>query len=300
MVQLRMTARISTVTEGLRLPCVEFGTTIPRIIHQTYPHSNMSDSLRRNVDELRGNNPNWDYRFYDDTRVEKFIDEYYGSRLLYYYSRINPDYGAARADLFRYLVMYRLGGVYLDVKSRFVRPIDDILRGDECFVLSRWNNGKGDQYEGFGLHPELANYPGGELQQWHIIAVRGHPFLKAVIKKVIENIERYNPWRNGVGQMGVLRLTGPIAYTIAVTPLFGVYPCKVFPDHRALGLEYSIFENLQHQNISQKHYTSATSSIVLLSGVSKWLGVGYGQGKKIPIWLRRCGSLIKRLLMKVL
>jgi hypothetical protein len=53
------------------------------------------------VDELRIGNPGWQYRFDDDAAIESFILTEYGEKILALYRRIDPLYGAARADLFR-------------------------------------------------------------------------------------------------------------------------------------------------------------------------------------------------------
>lgn len=137
------------MTTGRRippLPDVAFGAVIPRIIHQTYPTLAMPEVLRANIDRLKALNPDWEHRFYDDAAIERFIAAEYGSAMLSLYRTINPAYGAARADLFRYLAVYRLGGVYLDIKSRFRGPIDGYIdRGDQ-FVVSQWSNGPGERY----------------------------------------------------------------------------------------------------------------------------------------------------------
>ncbi len=38
-----------------------------------------------------------------------------------------PRYGVVLADIFRYLVIYNEGGVYLDIKSTVNRPLDEII-----------------------------------------------------------------------------------------------------------------------------------------------------------------------------
>ena len=75
----------------------------------------------------------------------------------------------------------------------------------------------GEPFEGWGLHPECGPY--GEYQQWHIIAAPQHAFLRATISAVMWNIDNYSIEHHGVGKPGVLRTTGPIAYTKAITPL---------------------------------------------------------------------------------
>jgi|CXWL01.1.fsa_nt_gi hypothetical protein len=281
-----MTEPLSIVGGGRNPRFPEFapGTQIPRIIHQTFPQSALPKALRNNVENLIAQNPGWDHRLYDDAAIERFIAEHYGAEILAQYIRINPEYGAARADLFRYLAVYRLGGVYLDIKSRFTRPIDDVLCGDEQYIVSRW--GHSEAHRNFGRHSELAHIVGGELQQWHVIAAPGHPFLRAVIEMVLTNIDNYRPWRNGVGRIGVLRLTGPIAYTLAIAPLLDQYPCKILTDEHELALEYSIEGGYRHNDAFSRHYSQLDTTIVALSPAGQLLGAAYTQAKRLRDWVR--------------
>ena len=256
---------------------VAMGDAIPRILWQTCPKSILSGPLRGNIDELGARNPDWDHRLYDDDAIETFIERDYGRAMLRHYRRINPEYGAARADFFRYLALYRWGGVYLDVKSRFTRPIDEVIRPDDRFLLSQWQNGPGEPHEGWGLHDELADVPGGEFQQWHIVAAPGHPFLRAVLERVIAGISTYSIRHTGVGWSGVLRLTGPIAYTRAIVPLLDRYPCRRVADERALSLEYSVLERSKHQGLFARHYVGNTSPVARRPGIKGFLERRYVQ-----------------------
>src|ERR1700723_370599 len=99
--------------------------TIPRIIHQTVPDkANLDDLISQNILHLKSMNRAWDYRLYDDKDCARFIADRYGAVMLSYYESITPRYGAARADLFRYLLIYEYGGVYLDIKSTIINPLD--------------------------------------------------------------------------------------------------------------------------------------------------------------------------------
>jgi hypothetical protein len=257
------------------LPWVNPTTRIPRIIHQTYPGTNLPEALRENVADLVCANSDWDHRLYDDRAIERFISDHYPKEILSAYLRIKPEYGAARADLFRYLVIYRLGGVYLDIKSRFVRPIDEVVGGDEGIILSHWRNADGQTHQGFGLHRELVDVAGGEFQQWHVIAAAGHPFLRAVIVRVLSNLDRYSPWTFGVGRIGVFRLTGPIAYTLAIHPLLGTAPAKVLSDETCLSLEYSITGDYVHRDAFQRHYSQYDTMIVALPPAANFMALVY-------------------------
>ena len=114
----------------------------------------------------------------------------YWSAVCSFYERINRIYGVARTDFFRYLLMYWQGGVYLDIKSTATRPLDEVLTSSD-YHLSQWRNGPGERYEGWGSYPDIGMT--SEFQQWHIVAPPKYPFLKAVITKVMRNIDYYQP-----------------------------------------------------------------------------------------------------------
>ncbi|MDR3450317.1 MAG: glycosyltransferase [Alphaproteobacteria bacterium] len=252
------------------LPSFAPGTQIPKIIHQTFKTSDLPPIFRDNIARLKETNPGWEHRFYDDAAVHHFIRENYGADILAAFERINPKYGAARADFFRYLLLYKEGGVYLDIKSTFTRPIDEILEPDDCYLLAGWRNRPGEPDEGYGMWKDLHMMPAGEFQQWHVIAAPGHPFLRAVIERVLSNIDRYKPWRHGASSMGVWRLTGPIAYSLAILPLLETHPHRAVRTHPELGLAYSVMET-PHWRLFPSHYMMLTDSVVTMKGLDRLL-----------------------------
>jgi hypothetical protein len=274
-------------TSASWLDAPQTGAPIPRIIHQTFGTRDLPAALQGNVEELRASNPGWDYRLYDDAAIEAFLLEYFDPAVHRLYQRIDPRYGAARADLFRYLAIYKLGGVYIDIKSRFLRPIDDVLRGDEAFVLSQWSNGPGQKYEGFGLKPEVAHIAGGEFQQWHVIAAPRHPFLHAVLLAVFDGIERYVPWRHGTGKVGVIRLTGPIVYTLTIAPLVGLHPHRRIANESVMSLDYSIAPGDTHKALFKAHYTLSEVPVVTLPPHLRLVNDAYQTGRALK---RRLGG----------
>jgi len=258
-----LSARSSFVDSRLlRPPEQSQNPTIPHIIHQTFMTKDLPAELRENVDLIKRLNPNWTHVLYDDADIYAFISENYGSGILRYFERINPKYGVARADLFRYLLLYKKGGVYLDIKSTCTHPLDQLIRPEDKFILSQWRNKPGEEHAGFGLSREVAHVAGGEYQQWHIVAASGHPFLLAVIEAVLNNIDQYRPWLHGTGAIGVLRLTGPLAYTLAIQPLLLTAPHRYVCNETAMGLQYSIYQTPLHRAVYKLNYSSLTESIV--------------------------------------
>jgi mannosyltransferase OCH1-like enzyme len=239
---------------------------IPKIIHQTHSGRNaLPEEITANIAKIRELNPGWEYRLYDDGEIFRFIKSRYGERLHRAARKINPKYGVVLADLFRYLVVYLEGGVYLDIKSSMTAALDDFLKPDDCYLLSQWRNKFGEEFQGFGMHPELYQHPGGEFQQWHVIAAPRHPFLEAVIKRVLFNIENYDQESSGVGGYGVLRLSGPVCYTLAILPLLRDCRFQVVDIQKA-GLLYTIYRGLQlakHPKHSPEHYSNQLEPIIL-------------------------------------
>lgn len=248
---------------SFRLPELECGGTIPKIIHQTYGNGPMPKALEDNLDKLKINNPNWILKLYRDEDVFSFIESNYSNYVLKQFLRINANYGAARADLFRYLLMYKVGGVYLDIKSTLERPLDEVVNADDVFLLSTWQDEATPQYNGWGKHGAIKDLPGGEFQQWHIASAPGHPFLKAVIENVLQNINMYDPYFHGVGKTGVINLTGPIAYSLAIAPLLPKHKYRLVKSKTDVGFVYTIFPTHEgHTAIFSLHYMSQLNSIV--------------------------------------
>ena len=240
--------------------------SIQKVIHQTYHKNILPPEIQDNVNYLKLTNPDWEHRLYDDDDILNYIEKNY-PELTKIYNKINPLYGAARADFFRYLLIYNEGGVYLDIKSTIIKPLKDVLTKDDRYLLSYWQNGPNSKQPDIGLHSCISN-PFGELQQWHIVAVKGHPFLKAVIENVCNNIQNYNPLIHETGRWGVINLTGPIAYSLAIEANLDKYPHRLERDNTKFGFVYSIFQlkdfGFSHHKLLNKHYTLLDDSIIRL------------------------------------
>lgn len=177
---------------------------IPKIIHQTYKTNELPDEIQKSVDELKLMNPDYEYRFYNDEDCLNFIKNNYDQETFDLYTSINPNYGSARADFFRYLLMYKVGGVYLDIKSSTTQPLSQTILPTDEYLLTHW---EGKDWS------DVLNYSHGEFQNWHIICKPNHPFLRRTIELVKENIRNY---KGEKGKKSVLFLTGPIVYSRAI------------------------------------------------------------------------------------
>lgn len=248
---------------------------LPKIIHQTYADRNIPAAYRKNIEQIKRLCPGWEYRFYDNGDVRDYIAGNFPGYLKYY-DCIDSRYGAARADFFRYLVIYKEGGVYLDLKSTLSRSLDEVLLPEKGYPLSHWKNGPDDLYAGYGLlapfDDNSQSWPErGEFQQWFIVSPPGHPFLRKTIERVCQNIENYSPLKGAVGRAGVLNLTGPIAYTQAIVSVMDTAPHAIIDAEDDLGLIYSFLQapRAHEAGFKQKHYSCQKVPIVKPWGIKK-------------------------------
>lgn len=231
------------------LPRIEYraNDVIEHKIHQIY-HSRreLPHLLAENVSQIQRLNPEYAYHLWDEQDILSFIDKFYGSEVLALYCKINPSYIAARADLFRYLVLYIEGGGYLDVKSYIEKPLQSTIGSATQGIISHWDNRPGELHESWKIvHKGIDCPERGEFIQWLLIYKSGHPALREVIIDVLMSIDGYNPFVKSVGRGGVLSTTGPIVYTQSLVNYLKAKGSKSelsLVELSDLGIHYSIFE----------------------------------------------------------
>lgn len=245
---------------------------IPKVIHQTFPSlSRLTPDLIENVEALKAMNPGWQHVMHTDECIVRYIQKHFDAEVLAAYQSINLLYGAARADFFRYLLIYNEGGVYLDIKSGALTPLDSFIQPSDELLLSHWNNQPGQTFEGWGRHTD--DGVASELQNWHLIARPKHPLIEAAVQSVLKNIRTYSMRRHGVGKFGVLRTTGPLAYSKALLPLLNQHPHRLF-DSESAGLVYSVIAHQpgkqSHKSLFRQHYTRLKLPLVSSGPQRPW------------------------------
>ena len=192
---------------------------IPKFIYTSVPNLRKVDTrLQENWNFLKRNNPDWNHIAFDDQTLKDFIKANYDREILNSYESIEVSYGAARADYFRYLLLLKNGGVWLDAKTCIDKKLDDILRPDDEFLLTQWTIDETSEANElfWGSRSKL---PVSEYLTWCIFTKPNHPFMEKVVADVTRNIKSYHPLLHGIGGMGVLGTTGPLAYTRSIHPI---------------------------------------------------------------------------------
>ena len=100
-----------------------------------YMWQETQDWMRKNIDEYAAMNPGWEIRFIEDVPIN-FPAE---SEALLLREAPTPR---LRADLVRYWLMWQQGGVYCDIDTRPIKPLDQLLDkiGDARAFYSQFPN----------------------------------------------------------------------------------------------------------------------------------------------------------------
>jgi len=158
---------------------------------------------------MRKKNQEYSYEFYDDNRIEQFLSSEFDQNMLELYRKLNI--GAAKADFFRYAVLLKKGGIYLDIDSTINGRLNEFILPGDIAVISAEKNP-------------------GLYVQWALIFAPGHPFLKRTLELTISNIQT-NAYPHDVH-----RMTGPSVYTKAVDQCIAEDPAIIY---RKLGVDYN-------------------------------------------------------------
>ena len=181
---------------------------IPNIIHQTFISKILPLEIGKIIQHNKQICSGCKFVFYDDNDCDLFIKNNFEEKIYNAYNKINPVYGAMKADFFRYCVLYKVGGIYLDIKSVINYPIFKIIKKEDVCVLDIPRN---------DLEWWRKNSP--TYEQWILMFAPNHPYLLEMINQMVYYIEtKYAPDSRicKSTKSKILHVTGPDAVTNAI------------------------------------------------------------------------------------
>lgn len=109
---------------------------IPRIIWMAV--SNKSDPLPDHINNLFKRNAGWLIKVVGNSEKDQFINTVFnGTKTQWAYNIINPALGAAKADLWRYAILWCYGGFYIDYDSDIRDNLDEIIQPTDSIILAQ-------------------------------------------------------------------------------------------------------------------------------------------------------------------
>lgn len=150
---------------------------IPKIIWQThnYQYDDLPDHFLKATKSWRYLNPTWEYRYVPSDERDLFVKQELPD-IYQVYKKSPPVF---QSDLWRYLVVYKYGGVYADMDSVCIKPLDYMLKdynGESLIHLK--------PYEG-------ESHQVGLINNSHFAAVKNCKTLKDILT-FNELFNRYN------------------------------------------------------------------------------------------------------------
>ena len=210
---------------------------IPRIIHQIYEDpAGPSEGLLKLAETWKEHHPTWEYRFWGRKEIEDFLTTEFPDFVPTY--RAYP-FNVQRWDAIRYLILYKIGGLYVDLDYECLEPLDSLLNDALCCM--------GMEPTVNAITHDKSMIIGNAL----MASVPNHLYFEAMIKDM-KNGEKYSTLSKS---LQIMETTGPFMTTrlyedypnkdeITLLPAELVAPLTVFEVRdMASGLESSYLED---------------------------------------------------------
>lgn len=186
---------------------------IPGVLYQTSDSNLLGKTHYREVMRFRSLNPGVHFRFFDRSMVDLYMRTNWGGHpLLDIYER--AFFGPLKADIFRYCILWQRGGIYCDIKSRFIIPIADLLTPRAEVVVAYEN--RFANVAPSTLAVRHLQHPQHLALQWALIVSPGHPILRYVLESIVEQAVLIQGLSFQHPQAAICRFTGPGCYTQAL------------------------------------------------------------------------------------
>jgi hypothetical protein len=134
-------------------------SVIPKKIHIIWIGKN-ENWFTANVETFRAFNPGWEVRLWTDENIPRL----YNQKI---YDKIPVQ--TTKADLLRLELLYRHGGVYVDIDSICLKPLDKMIEGRKAFFSSHRRSKKKFEINCIGSipgHPTIGRLITGFPDYW--------------------------------------------------------------------------------------------------------------------------------------
>ena len=187
---------------------------IPKIIWQTYKDdfNSMSIQAQRCAATWKKQNRGYQYRYFNDQDAADIILKDYGQE--WHDIFVNVPIGVVRGDIFRYLMIYKYGGVYSDIDTVCQVPISEWIDGPVE------NKNKYNAIFSTEIFKQDIN-KSYRICQWTFAAAPGMEILKNVIDKVKHQLVTIN-WDSVTDINTTIHyLSGPDIFSLAILEAMG-------------------------------------------------------------------------------
>jgi mannosyltransferase OCH1-like enzyme len=198
----------------------------PLVIYQSWEDHFVPPKMKQNVLKMLEKNPEFDYYLFDDSESRVFIKENYPQEVVDAFDCIVP--GAYKSDLWRYCILYKKGGCYMDIKMTPLVPLTQVLQIQPTIFVKDHIQSEFKMYECI----------------WNgiMISPPGNKIFKQCIDNIVEMVQQHNYGRNA------LDITGPCLLGRTVKELDGTqfFKLNVLSLTNFKGAEDGFDEKIMH------------------------------------------------------
>lgn len=196
---------------------------MPKIIHQSWKSRDfIPQFLDDAVESWRKLNPGYEVRFWSDQEMDSFVRKEWP---IYWELYRKFPRRIMQADYFRYLVVLKFGGVWSDIDTMCLKPVDTwnssalIPVSSQTKKQSPLNAFIGVEFDASGV---IIDWFSIKLQfvQWTFAFPREHPLLRYVVDKIYYKYINMTGYE--ISEYTVHRVTGPTIWTDAVLEFFSL------------------------------------------------------------------------------
>jgi mannosyltransferase OCH1-like enzyme len=170
-------AEIKMLDKPFIPPTKNINSIIPLHIYLTWFTKDLPPKMKENVKLMKNENPEFQIHLYDDDDCRDFIKNNFNKDILNAYDSLIP--GAYKADLWRYCILYKNGGIYIDIKYRCTNGFKFIYLTDKeyfCNDYSEKTFWKNMNTNDNGIYNAL------------LICKPQNKILKKCIEQIVENV----------------------------------------------------------------------------------------------------------------
>lgn len=161
-----------------------------------YKKELLHQKFKDNINKLKEMNPNYNIILHDNFSFGEWYKKINPHDYENYYCKLNQKIGAMIGDYQRQILVYYLGGCYIDIKSNLKIPIDNFIsETDET------------RYFWYPRGPEIAFF--------FFASISKHPLLKDAIEDIHKKIDNYDKTKINLNHTykNIIELFGPKNFT---------------------------------------------------------------------------------------
>jgi mannosyltransferase OCH1-like enzyme len=182
---------------------------IPPIVYQTWERNTFGRRHRKSILGFREANSDLDFVLFDRAARDNYIEEAWGDSII---SKIyfQSNFGALKADIFRYCILLDRGGYYFDISKGLDTKLTTLHKPTDVGVIAFESNPSSLQ------GPTSVAHPKNLVVQWGLGFESNHPILKNHIERIEGTYGEFFGKAFPHPKQAILEFTGPIAFTKTV------------------------------------------------------------------------------------